>query len=356
MTIEEILEKMIESKASDVFIRTGTPLRARINTFVVPVSDELFSQENIEQLVNQMTDERCKANLLKERSCEFAFYYKDLWRFRVGVFYQRNTLAMVIRKIDLRVPKFDTLNLPAKVLENFCIQRRGMLLLTGITGSGKSTTIASMIEYMNERQPKHILAIEEPIEFTFKDDKCLINQREIGLDVRSYSDALRQFALHSPDVIYIGNIRDADTCYAGLTAAETGVLVLSTLHTVNAPSTVERIINFFPPHQHDLILTQLSTLLKGVISLRLLPRADGTGMVPAYEIMTLSPSIARLIRENKIWEITKYMEKGDVYGMNTFNQSLIKLTEQNIITTDVAMEYTDRREELEMELRNRGLL
>jgi twitching motility protein PilT len=356
MQINAILDKMIEVKASDIFIRTNSVLRARISTLVVTISEEVFTKESIEQLVKEMTDDRAKKHLQEDRSCEFAFYYKESWRFRVGIFYQRDSLALVIRKIDLHIPKFDSLNLPSKVLEKFCNERRGIVLLTGITGSGKSTTIASMIDYMNERQPKHILAVEEPIEFTFQDKKCLINQREIGVDVRSYSDALRQFALHSPDVIYIGNVRDPDTCYAALTAAETGVLVVSTLHTVNAASTIERIINFFPPHQHELILTQLSTLLKGVISLRLIPRADGQGMIPAYEIMALSPSISRLIRENKIWEIPKYMEKGDVYGMNTFNQCLIRLTEEGKITSELAFEYTDRREELEMELRNRNLL
>ena len=356
MTINVILDKMIEAKASDIFIRINSVLRARINTFVMPVAEEIFTKENIEQLVKDLTDERAKKNLQENRSCEFAFYYKDRWRFRVGIFYQRDSLALVIRKIDLDIPRFEALNLPAKVLEKFCLERRGIILLTGITGSGKSTTIASMIDYMNDRQSKHILAIEEPIEFTFKDKKCLINQREIGVDVHSYADALRQFALHSPDVIYVGNVRDADTCYAALTAAETGVMVVSTLHTVNAASTIERIINFFPPHQHELILTQLSTLLKGVISLRLIPRADGKGMVPAYEIMTLSPSISRLIRENKIWEIPKYMEKGDVYGMNTFNQCLIRLCEEGKITSEASLEYTDRREELEMELRNRNLI
>ena len=356
MQLNEMLDKMIEVKASDIFIRAGSPLRGRINTYVEPIAAEVLTKENIEALVKEMTDERAKKALESERSCEFAFYYKDRWRFRVGVFYQRDSLAFVIRKIDLQVPKFESLNLPPKVLEKFCLERRGILLLTGITGSGKSTTIASMIEYMNERYPKHILAIEEPIEFTFKDVRCLINQREIGKDVRSYADALRQFALHSPDVIYIGNVRDAETCYAALTAAETGVLVVSTLHTVNAASTIERIINFFPPHQHELILTQLSTLLKGVISLRLMPTADNSGMIPAYEIMTASPSVSRLIRENKIYEIPKYMEKGDVYGMNTFNQCLIRLVEEGKITSALALEYTDRREELEMELRNRNLI
>jgi twitching motility protein PilT len=231
-----------------------------------------------------------------------------------------------------------------------------MVLLTGITGSGKSTTIAAMIEYINQSFGKHIITIEEPIEFTFEDKKSIINQREIGADVATYSDALWQFALHSPDVIFIGNIRDANTCYAALTAAETGVLVFSTLHTVNAASTVERIINFFPPHQHSLILNQLSFLLKGVVSMRLIPREDKSGLIPAYEIMVLSPSISRLIRENKLWEIPKYITTGDVYGMKSFHQCLLELVVARKISPENALQYADKREELELELRNKGLL
>jgi twitching motility protein PilT len=200
------------------------------------------------------------------------------------------------------------------------------------------------------------LTIEEPIEFTFKDKKSIINQREIGKDVSSYADSLRQFALHSPDVIYIGNIRDQDTCHAALTAAETGVLVFSTLHTVNASSTVERIINFFPPYQHSLVFSQLSVLLKGVACLRLLPRIDKEGLVPAYEIMTLSPTISRLFRENKLWEIPKYIATGDIYGMKSFNQSLLELVQKKIVSPQTALEYADKREELELQFRNLGLL
>ncbi|MDD5069336.1 MAG: PilT/PilU family type 4a pilus ATPase, partial [Candidatus Omnitrophica bacterium] len=281
---------------------------------------------------------------------------KDFWRFRVGVFYQRNTPALVIRKIDLRVPSFEDLNIPGEVMSRFCSERRGIVLFTGITGSGKSTAIASMIEHINQNLKRHVLTIEEPIEFTFADKRAIINQREIGSDVESYADALKQFALHSPDVLFVGNIRDKETCHAALTAAEMGVLVFSTLHTINAYSTVERIINFFPPHQHNLILNQLSFLLKGVFSLRLLPRLDTEGLIPAYEIMTLSPSVSRLVRENKIWEIPKYITNGEIYGMRSFQQCLLQLVVEGKVKPEVALEYSDKREELEMEFRNQNLL
>jgi twitching motility protein PilT len=356
MDFKEILEKMIKKDASDAFIRAGSPLKARIYSLVETIDEYIFDVEKIDKIVKDITSEQDKENLRLRKGCEFTIWHRDFWRFRIGIFYQRNTPALVIRKIDLRIPTFDKLNLPQAALEKFCYERRGMILLTGITGSGKSTTIASMMEYINKNLGRHILTIEEPIEFTFEDKKSIINQRELGTDVSSYRDALRQFTVHSPDVIYIGTIHDAETCYAALTAAETGVLVLSTLHTVNASSTVERIINFFPPHQHSLILEQLSFLLKGVLSQRLLPRTDSKGLIPAYEAMVLSPSIARLIRENKISELPKFISTGDIYGMKSFHQCLLELVERKEITTDVALDYADKKEELELEMRNRGLM
>lgn len=356
MNFKDILDIMIEKDLSDVFLRANSNVRGRLYSTVQVVKDNILSIDEIEEIIKDITKETDRKKLEEARGCEFTYWYKDNWRFRVGVFYQRNSIALVIRKIDLRIPSFDKLNLPTAVLEKFCRERRGMILMTGITGSGKSTTIASMIEYINQNFGRHVLTIEEPIEFTFTDKKSIVNQREIGNDVITYSDALRQFALHSPDVIFIGNIRDAETCYAALTAAETGVLVFSTLHTVNATSTVERIINFFPPHQHALIREQLSFLLKGVISQRLIPRRDTAGLIPAYETMVLSPSVSRLMLENKIWEIPKYIAAGDIYGMKSFNQSLLGLVSEGKITPQVALESADRREELELELRNKGLM
>ncbi|MDD5195025.1 MAG: PilT/PilU family type 4a pilus ATPase [Candidatus Omnitrophica bacterium] len=356
MTLKEILELMIEKNMSDAFIRTNSLLRGRISTLVEVVHDDKLSEENVNLIVQELMHNRNMEELKEKKTSEFTLWFRDTWRFRVGIFFQRNTPAIVIRKIDLKIPPFDKLNLPSAVLEKFCTEKRGMVLLTGITGSGKSTTIASMIEYINQNFKRHIITIEEPIEFTFDDKKSIVNQRELGADVHSYKDALRQFTMHSPDVIYIGNIRDAETCYAAITAAEMGVLVFSTLHTVNATSTIERIINFFPPHQHQLILNQISFLLKGVVSQRLLPRIDVQGLIPAYEVMVLSPSVSRLIRENKTWEIPKYVSTGDVYGMKSFHQCLLELVGGGKISPQTALEYADKKEELEMELRNKGLL
>jgi len=351
-----IAERMIEENASDAFVRTGSVLKGRVLGEVRPIGDYKFLPQDLEKIIAEILPQDLKESFQKRKSCDFALWFKENWRFRISIFYQRNTVALVIRKIDLRIPTFSELNLPSKVLENFCQEKRGLILLTGITGSGKSTTIASMIEYINQNFGKHILTIEEPIEFTFQDKKSIINQREIGKDVDSYQEALRQFALHSPDVIFIGNIRDQDTCYAALTAAETGILVFSTLHTVNASATVERIINFFPPYQHNFILMQLSVLLKGVICLRLLPRLDKKGLIPAYEIMTLSPTISRLLRENKLWEIPKYIASGEIYGMKSFDQCLLELVEKRLILPQLALEYADKKEELQLKLKGKGLI
>ena len=356
MTFKEILDVMIEKDVSDIFIRANGSLRGRVYSKVETISEKIMSVDNVAKIIKEITRESDKERLRSQKGCEFTYWYNDFWRFRVGVFYQRGTLALVIRKIDLRIPSFEKLNLPAELLKKFCREKRGIVFLSGITGSGKSTTIASMIDYINNNFGRHILTIEEPIEFTFDDKKSVINQREIGTDVWSYKDALKQFALHSPDVIYVGNIRDGETCHAALTVAQTGVLVFSTLHAVNAASTIERIVNFFPSHQHNFVLNQLSFLLKGVFSQRLLPRCDKPGLIPAYESMVLSPSVSRLIRENKLWEIPKYIDSGDIYGMGDFKKSLLGLVESGKVSPEVALDYADKKEELVMELRNRGKL
>lgn len=355
MNIESVFNLMISKNISDLFIRAGGPLKGRIDSVVRPLDDTNVTLENIKDLVEKMPDAQAQEDLRKKKNCEFTLWHKENWRFRTSIFSQRNSPAIIIRKIDLSLGSFESFNLPGKVLIDLCSEKRGLVLLTGTTGSGKSTTIATMLQHINNNLGYHILTIEEPIEFTFSDNLSIINQREIGKDVLCYKEALKQFALHSPDVIFIGNIRDAETCHAALTAAETGVLVLSTIHTVDTVSTIKRIINYFPPHQHNLIREQLSFLLKGVVSQRLLP-AKEKGLIPAYEAMLLSPSVSRLIRENQEWEIPKYIASGGIYGMKTFNQSLQELVEAKKITPQVAIEYSDKREDLEIELRNKNLL
>ncbi len=352
MKLKNSLKLMVETKASDMFYRSGTNVRMRVNGQVVGVSDEVVSVEDINDTLQELMSEELTQFFRKNLDADFALYVPELdHRFRVSIFMQRNWPAIVIRRIPLISNTFEELNLPVDVLKSLCSESRGLVLLTGATGSGKSTAIASMIEYINSNKYKHVLTLEEPIEFTFKDKKSLINQREIGKDVASYPVALRAFTLQSPDVIYIGNIRDYETMSAALTTSETGVLLLSTLHTINASQTIERIVNFFPPHQHQQTRTQLSSLLKGVISLRLVPLKDGTGRVPAYEVMLLTPTISRLIREGKIWEITGYIEDGSVYGMQTFDQSLLKLVKEGKVEEEEALNFVDRKDEFLLSLK-----
>ena len=352
MNIEDCLKLMVDKDASDMFYRAGGTLRMRIDTQVVSVGEEIITSEDIDQALKELLSKELTELFRKNLDVDFALYSEKLKRrFRVSVFRQRNWPSIVIRNILPYAPSLEELNLPAETLKQLSMEARGFVLLTGTMGSGKSTTIASMIEYINCNTHKHILAVEEPIEFSFDDKNSIINQRELGRDVLTYKNALRAFTLQSPDVIYIGNIRDFDTMSAALIAAETGVLVLSTLHTVNAAQSVERTINFFPPYQHEEIRVELSSLLKGIISLRLLPRQDKPGRIPAYEIMLLTPTISRLIREGKIWELPKFIEEGEIFGMCTFNQSLLKLVKEGKVSEEVAASYSDNKDEFMLMLK-----
>jgi len=352
MTIKELIKEMIERDASDLFFRAGATPRLRIDGKIVNAREELLTQEEALRAVEEITTPTQREIFKTSSDIDFAIYLEEFsHRFRVSIFVQRNSPSIVMRNVRNVIASFSELNLPSKVLERLSLEKRGLVLLTGSMGSGKSTAIASMIEYINQNSSKHVLTIEEPIEFTYQDKKSIINQRELGLDVSSYAVALRAFTLQSPDVIFIGNIRDRETMSAALTAAETGVLVLSTLHTINASQSVERIINFFPPHQHEQVKLQLSSLLKGVISLRLVPFKDQPGRIPAYEIMLLTPTISRLMREGKLWEMSQFIEEGKVFDMQSFNQSLIKLVKSDKISEEDAADFCDNREEFSLALR-----
>lgn len=346
MDLKEIFKIMIEKNASDAFIKGNDHIRLRTYTEVSLPIGHGYSNKEMSELVAGMISDREKDALRTKRNCELAIHYEDRWRFRVAIFYEKDNLVMVLRRIDLKPTAFSELNLPSKLLEQLCAERRGLVLITGMAGSGKSTTIAAILEFINANFGKHILTIEEPIEFTFEEKKSIINQRELGRDVVTYDDALRQSVIHSPDVIYISNIRDRDTCYAALSAAETGILVVSTVHSINAVSTVERIINFFPVDERQFILTQLSFLLKGTLSLRLVPRIDAAGLIPAYEAMTLSPTISALIRENELNKIPKCISESDIFDMNSFNQCLWKLVQDRKISSETALTYSDEKKEL----------
>lgn len=352
MSIKKLLKEMIEKNASDLFYRAGGAPRLRIDGKVMVADEAALSVEEVVRATEELTSLEQRDVFKKTLDIDFALYLPEFdRRFRINIFMQRNWPSIVIRNVNKVTQTFEELNLPVEVLKKLSLETRGLVILTGTMGSGKSTTIASMIEYINNNSKKHILTVEEPIEFAFKDKNSIINQRELGIDVSSYPVALRALTFQSPDVIYISNIRDQETMSSAMTAAETGVLVLSTLHTVNASQSVERIINFFPPHQHQEMKNQLSSMLKGVISLRLVPLKDGSGRIPAYEIMLLTPTISRLIREGKIWEIPQFIADGAVYGMQTFNQSLIKLVRDGKVSEEAAAEFADNKDEFMLTLK-----
>jgi twitching motility protein PilT len=258
---------------------------------------------------------------------------------------------MVARYVRNKAKSFSDLNLPTELFERFCTESRGLILACGPAGNGKTTAIASMIDYINEREEKHILTFEDPIEYLFNNKKSIINQREMGIDFSLYPLVLRHATQQSPDIIFVGTIRDDATMKAALQAAELGALVFATFHTNNAVQTVERIINFFPPYLQSEISLQLSLLLKGTISLRLLMRKDLSGRVPAYESMVVTPTVARLIREQKPREIQSFIDDGKLFGMKSFKQTLAHLVRNEIVSEEVAYHASDSRDEFSLELR-----
>lgn len=351
MNINEVFELMIKENASDAMIRAGSVLKLRVSKGLKSMPDIIFSENDIKAINSSILTKMELDILEKKRGYDLAINYSDSWRFRLGIVYQQGSVIIVARRINLASLEFDKLNLPKTVLERLCGERRGLILLVGMTGSGKSTTIATMIEYINQHYGRHIVSVEEPVEYIFKDKMSLINQREIGRDVLSYDDAIKQLATISPDVLYIGDIRDADICTAVLKAAEKGMLVLSTLHSLNTQMAVETLVNMFPLEKQERVFSRLAMLLKGVIAQRLIPRADMDGMIPAYEVMTLSPTIASAIEEKRISDIPKILsESGHIYGMNTYNQCLLSLIKAKKITVDSAIDNSDNKKDMEVML------
>ena len=352
MEFHEMLRKMVIEKASDLFIKVGTPPSLRVDgTIHFLDCDELTTQDVME--IYEIIEDSKKEGFRKKElgDIDTAYEIPGIGRFRVNIFHQRGHLGFVLRHIESNVMTFEDLGLPADTIKKLSANHRGLVLLTGQTGSGKSTTLAAMINYVNQHFNKHIITVEDPIELIFRDRKSIIDQREIGTDVSDFLTALKMAMRQSPDVILIGEMRDRETMEAALSAAETGHLVFSTLHTVNATQTIERIINFFPPHQHSLIRMQLSLVLKGVISQRLIPKKSESGRVPAIEMMITSPTVSELLAQGKTPELYNAVKEGGYFGCQTFNQSLKKLYQDDHIDLDHAMAYADNPDELKLEIK-----
>lgn len=346
MNIEELLNLLIERKGSDLYLKVNRPPLTRIHGKLIPTELGILTPQDTKNLVYSMLNPIQIQRFERELELDFSYTYKNIARFRVNIFYQRGVIGTVIRMIPYKVPTIDELGLPT-VLKDLANKESGFILVTGPTGCGKSTTLASLIDYINSNRECHIITIEDPIEFVYQDNLSVINQREIGLDTRSFKDALKHVLRQDPDVILIGEMRDFETMSVAITAAETGHLVLSTLHTNDATQSMDRIIDSFPVNQQQQIRIQLSLVLRGVISQRLLNKADGSGRVAAVEIMINSPTIKKLIEEGRTSEIHKAIESSVLYyRMQTLDQALVELYNKGLITFEEALSASADAEEL----------
>ncbi|MBX7244790.1 MAG: PilT/PilU family type 4a pilus ATPase [Candidatus Sumerlaeaceae bacterium] len=345
--IEDLLQEMVERGASDLFLKAGQRPCYRIDGGIV-ISDyaEMTMDETHAIALQNMTAEQSEY-FARVPEMDLAIVARGVGRFRVNVFRQRGSTGLVFRYISNPSFSFEDLNLPP-VVRTLSEKRRGMILVTGTTGSGKSTTLAAMIHHINQMRRCHIVTIEDPIEFLHADDQAIISQREIGFDTKSFGDALKHVLRQSPDVILIGEMRDLETINTAIASAETGHLVLSTLHTMDAVQTIERIINYFPAYLHPQIRMELSLCLEGVICQRLLPMAAGKGRIPAVEIMVGTSSIRKLLHEGKTLELPQYIEGGGHVGMQTFNQALLALYRSKKIKLEDALAYATSADEFRL--------
>jgi len=342
---------MIKLEASDLHLKVGSPPVMRINGSLTALNMEPLSNDDLRKAAASLMTKEQQEKFSKQKEADFAIGLKGLARFRVNIYVQRGSIAIAMRIIPHQIKTIEELNLPG-VLRDFSMRPRGLVLATGTTGSGKSTTLAAMIEHINLNVNKHIITVEDPIEYLFKDKKSIISQREVGSDTNSFGNSLRYILRQDPDVIMIGEIRDVETMDIALKAADTGHLVFSTLHTLNAAETINRIISFYPPYQQQHIRVLLSATLVGVISLRLLPTKDGKGRMPATEILVATPLIREyLLDEVKTLKIPDAIVEGDQYGMHSFDQSIMEYYKRGVIDLETAIENVTNPDEFKMKLK-----
>lgn len=324
ITLDVLLKVMVQNKASDLHIRGNSQVFLRINGTITPINGSNMTEEDVVVMIKPLLNERLKKIYEEHHEADFSYDGGELGRFRFNVYKHKEKTGVSIRHIPLKIPTMEELRLPVNSIKKLLENERGIVLVTGITGSGKSSTLAAMIDYLNARKSQHIITIEDPIEFAFAEKRSIISQREIGTDTNNFIDALRAALRQDPDIIFVGEMRDLETMQAAITAAETGHLVFGTLHTLNAVQTISRIIDMFPPHQQTQIRLQLAETLRGIISQRLLPCLKG-GRIPAVEIMNVTPNIRKLIEETNTNGIIEAISKGAYYGMQSFNQALVTL-------------------------------
>jgi twitching motility protein PilT len=357
MDLSEVLLVALNNRASDIHFKVGQPPILRIDGELVPLKDySAMDASEIAKVAYQIMNERQRERFLREMEIDMGYGISGMGRFRVNIFQQRGTIAIALRVIPFGIKGFEELNLPVEVLERISREVRGLVLLTGTTGSGKSTTLAALIDQINSNRRSHIITIEDPIEFLHRDQKGIVSQREIGTDTDNFAQALKMALRQDPDVILVGEMRDFETIETAILAAETGHLVLSTLHTLDAAETVNRIVAVYPPYQQKQIRLQLAGILKAVISQRLLPRADGMGRVPAVEIMLSTSRIREcIVDKDKTQDIHEAIAQGHAtYHMQIFDQSLMALLKQELITYEEALRHSSNPDDFA--LRVKGIL
>jgi twitching motility protein PilT len=338
MTTEmmKLLEEMVGRRASDLHLTSGVPPQFRVDGVLVPADEPPLNPEQSRDLCYSLLDERRIGLLEEEKGLDTSLSVEGLGRFRLNIYYQRGSIAGAIRHLPWEIPSMEELGVPL-LMKEFCEKLCGLVLVSGPTGAGKSTTLASMIAYINDNQNVHVVSIEDPIEYLHRHKFSIVNQREVGRDAVSFAHAVRQVLRQDPDVICIGEIRDLETVRTALTLAETGHLVLTTVHTSEAPQAISRILDIFPPHEQQGVRTQISMCLEGVLVQQLLPHASGVGRVLATEMMIATSGVRNLIRENNLQQLRSAIETGARDGMHTMNSSLIKLERDKKITAEMAI-------------------
>ncbi len=350
--LKELLELTLRANASDLHLSAAHPPFLRISDVLVPLKEmKKLTNKDAEGIILALMDEGRQQRFFEEKEIDFSYTLDDRARFRVNVFYQRNNISAALRLIPVNIPTIEELNMP-EIMHKFIQPTQGFVLVTGPSGQGKSTTLAAIIDEINHTRPDHIITIEDPIEYLFTDDRSIIDQREVYQDSKSFSSALRATFRQDPDVIMVGEMRDPETISIALSAAETGHLVFSTLHTNSAAQSVHRIVDSFPPNQQSQIRAQLSGSLLGIVSQRLIPRVKG-GLIPACEIMLNSPAVANLIRENKVHEIPLVIETSSEAGMIPLNRYLANLIKVKEVSIENALNYSINPSELRTLLRGK---
>jgi twitching motility protein PilT len=347
ITMEELLRTMVEKGGSDLHISAGSAPRVRIDGILAELpGTDVLDPEQTKKLIYSVLDSNQVARFEQEWELDMSFGLSGVGRFRVNVFFQRGAVGSVLRTIPYEIFSFEQLGLPRDVCVNLCEINKGLVLVTGATGSGKSTTLASMVDYINSNAQEHIVTIEDPIEFVHRNKRCLVNQREVGTDTQGFSNALRRVLRQDPDTVLIGEMRDKETVESGLILAETGHLTFATLHTSSAVETINRIIDVFPAYQQNQIRTQLAFVLEGVFCQQLIPKMNSRGRALACEIMLPNAAIRALIRDDKCHQIMSHIQTGLKVGMRTMNQSLFELYRSNQITWDDALSRSSDVEDL----------